>query len=209
MTLALVLGNGESRLIFDWSEINYNNLIGCNAIHRDVIVDHLICCDRRMAEEASNNPKISNSFLYVREKNFHYFRKIKKNKNVRVLPDIPFYGELKRDQPDHWGSGPYALLVACNTEDAEIILVGYDLYSNNDYVNNVYKGTVNYNKPESKAVDYSYWIHQIAQVFRFNQDKKFIVVNHKDWPLPKEWLLDNVDFKSFEDIILDNKYLCN
>lgn len=207
MAITLVLGNGESRLRFNWTEINYTNLIGCNAIHRDTSVDHLICCDRRMAEEACNNPKTINTLLYVRERNFHYFRKIKKNKNVRQLPDIPFHGELKRDQPDHWGSGPYALLVACNTGDKEIIILGFDLYSDDGNVNNVYKNTVNYSKAESKAVDYSYWVHQIAQVFRFNQEKKFIIVNERDWKIPKEWLLDNVSFKSFEDIILDNKYL--
>lgn len=209
MTISLVIGNGESRLGFEWNEINYNNSIGCNAIHRDVTVDHLVCCDRRMAEEACENPKNSKTSIYVRSKNFHYFRKIRKNKNIKELPDIPFHGDFKKDQPDHWGSGPYAVLIAANTEDQDVLLVGFDLYSIDGNVNNVYKGTVNYNKSDSKAVDHSYWVHQIAQVFRYHPDKKFTILNKSDWILPHEWMLDNVQFKNFDEFFLDNKYLCN
>lgn len=162
-----------------------------------------------MVEEACHNPKNQNSLIYVRSKNLHYFRKILKNKNIRELPDIPFHGEFKRDQPDHWGSGPYAVLVAANTEDKNIILVGFDLFGNSGNINNVYKGTKNYNNVDSKAVDPSYWIHQIAQVFRYYPDKKFTVLNKNNWTMPKEWLLDNVQFKYFEEFYVDNKYLCN
>ncbi len=209
MSTALVIGNGESRLKFNWLEISYNNLIGCNAIHRDITVDHLICCDRRMVHEACENPNTQNTSIYVRPSNYHYFRKVRKQKNIKQLPDIPFTGEYKKDQPDHWGSGPYAVLVAAQNEDSEIVLIGFDLYSQNGKVNNVYKGTNNYNKSDSQAVDYSYWIHQIAQVFRYHPDKKFLILNQRDWILPREWTLDNVQFKNFEEFFVDNKYLCN
>ncbi len=208
MTAALVLGNGESRLKFVWQELIYDQLIGCNAVHRDYVVDHLICCDRRMITEALSNPMISSTNVYVRESNFHYFRKIQKNKNIKVLPDIPYHGEFKRDKPDHWGSGPYAVLVASYLCD-EITLLGFDLHGCNDKVNNVYKGTENYNNRDSAAVDPSYWIHQIAQVFRYNPDKKYVILNDRNWIMPKEWLLDNVIFKNFEDAFVDNKYLCS
>ena len=56
MPRVLVIGNGESRRHVDFSAYADYVLIGCNAIHRDLDVDHLICCDRRMAEEAVNNP---------------------------------------------------------------------------------------------------------------------------------------------------------
>ncbi len=209
MSTALVIGNGESRLKFDYKEISYNTLIGCNAIHRDIIVDHLVCCDRRMVHEAVENPKNKNTLIYVRPSNFHYFRKIQKNKNIRELPPIPFEGEFKRDKPEHWGSGPYAILVAANSVDQQIILLGFNLYSQNEKVNNVYKGTNNYNDKNSKAVDHSYWVHQIVQVFRYYPDKEFLILNQRDWQIPREWQLDNVQFKNFEEYFLDNKYLCN
>lgn len=162
-----------------------------------------------MVHEACENPNNQNTLIYVRPSNYQYFRKVRKQKNIRQLPDIPFIGEYKKDQPDHWGSGPYAVLVAAQTEDSEIILIGFDLYSQNGKVNNVYKGTNNYNKSDSQAVDYSYWIHQIAQVFRYHPDKKFLILNQRDWILPREWTLDNVQFKNFEEFFVDNKYLCN
>lgn len=119
---------------------------------------------------------------------------------------IPFIGEFKRDKPDHWGSGPYAVLLAAQISD-KIQLIGFDLYGVNDKINNVYKDTTNYNKKNSAAVDYSYWVYQISQIFRYNPSKKFTIINNKNWIMPKDWLLDNVEFKNFEDIFLDNKYL--
>lgn len=208
MSTSLVLGNGESRQKYNWQSLSYDDLIACNAAHRDYIVDHLVCCDRRMVQEATQNPQNTNTFIYVRSSNYHHFRKINKNKNIKILPDIPFVGEFKRDQPDHWGSGPYAVLLGSKLNDT-ILMVGFDLYGNNNKINNVYKGTPNYNKEESQAVDHSYWVHQIAQVFRYNNDKQFTIVNEKKWIMPNEWLLSNVTFKNFEDIFIDNKYLCN
>jgi len=209
MSVTLVIGNGESRLKFDLQQIAHNVVIGCNAAYRNLSVDHLICCDRRMAQEACENIENRETLIYVRERHHHYFRKIKKLKNIRELPDIPIVSEMKRDQPDHWGSGPYAVLVAAGLENQKIVLVGFDLYSNDGKINNVYKDTENYNKSNSQAVDHSYWVHQIARVFAHHPDKEFIIANEQNWSMPKQWGLDNVQFKNFGEFFLDNKYLCN
>ena len=50
----LVIGNGESRAELDVESFNLPT-VGCNAIFRDVKVDHLVCCDRRMVREAINH----------------------------------------------------------------------------------------------------------------------------------------------------------
>lgn len=191
----LVIGNGESRSGIDLSTLkNQYTLIGCNAIHRDLVVDHLICCDRRMGEEATNNEQCRDTIVYVRESWFHYFRKIKKNKNVSALPQLPYVGELKQDQPDHWGSGCYAVLVAATIGSEEVTLLGFDLYGSNDRVNNVYKNTKNYAATDSQAVDPSYWIYQIAKVFTSFPNTKFIIKNKSDWKIPAEWKKSNVEF---------------
>lgn len=201
-----MLGNGESRRNIPWSNLQRDITIGCNAIHRDHYIDHLVCCDRRMAEEAVNNKSIGNTQIYVREKNYHYFRKIRKNKNIRTLPELPYRGDLKADKPDHWGSGPYAVLLSTTLAD-KIFLVGFDLYGINDKVNNVYKDTANYSKQYASSVDYSYWVYQISKVIKYNPNKQFIVCNEKDWMMPNEWTYNNVSFKNFDEIFLDNKYL--
>ena len=75
---AVVIGNGESRRSINLETYKSKyTMIGCNALHRDISVDHLICCDRRMAEEATNNINNQNTKIYVRPSWFHYFRKIK------------------------------------------------------------------------------------------------------------------------------------
>lgn len=192
---ALVIGNGESRKHINIELYrNTHTLIGCNALHRDTIVDHLICCDRRMAEESTNNPSTSGTQIYVRPSWFHYFRKIQKNKNVNLLPELPYVGETKKDQPDHWGSGGYAILLAASMGFKEIEIVGFDLYPKGDTVNNIYKGTANYSKEDAKAVDYSYWVYQLAQIFKYYPNTSFIIRNNQYWTLPDDWKKFNVRF---------------
>ena len=202
MSQALVIGNGESRRNLDLNSLKINHiLVGCNAIHRDVTVDHLICCDRRMVEEAVQNPDTSNTEIYVREDWFKYYRKIQKLKNIKQVPSLPYQGEAKRDQPEHWGSGGYAVLVAADLGFKDITLVGFDLYSKNNKVNNVYKGTNNYAAPDSHSVDYNYWVYQISKVFTLYHLTQFTILNESDWIMPREWQRQNVQFKNIEQLV--------
>jgi hypothetical protein len=194
MPRALVIGNGESRSQVDVSTYTNHVLIGCNAIHRDLNVNHLICCDRRMAEEAVNNPNTRDTEIYVRDHWHHYFRKIRKNKNINLLPTVPTRGELKKDQAEHWGSGGYAVLLAAVLGHEEVSLIGFDLYPIDQAVNNIYKGTVNYARTGSQAVDPSYWIYQIESVFIHYPNTTFVIYNRPGWLMPAEWQKNNVEF---------------
>jgi len=192
---AIIIGNGESRkkLNLEYYQTG-STLIGCNAIHRDMVVNHLICCDRRMAEESTNNPDTKNTKIYVRDNWYHYFRKIKKNKNIEHLPQLPYQGTSKKDKPEHWGSGGYAILLGANLGFKELEIVGFDLYSTDNLVNNVYKDTNNYSNANSQSVDPSYWIYQIEQIFKYYPNTKFIIRNSPQWKLPTEWQKNNVSF---------------
>ena len=192
MSSVLVFGNGESRRTFKFT--NQYPTIGCNAIHRDHKVDHLICCDRRMVQESIENPNIGDTKIYVRDHWYHYFRKILKNKNILKVPNLPYTGETKKDQPDHWGSGSYAVLLAASLGFEEINLIGFDLYSKNNLVNNVYKNTKNYSNADTKSVDHSYWVYQISQVFTYYPNCKFNILNEPGWVVPTEWKRLNVKF---------------
>ncbi len=196
----IVLGNGESRTAVQLDLLQKNfTLIGCNAVHRDITVQHLVCCDHRMVCEALENQNNISSRIYVRERFYRAFKKIQKNKNIFQLPSVPTTGTIKRDDPEHWGSGPYAVLVASLQDIEQIFLVGFDLYSSNDKFNNIYKGTKNYNNADSNPVDPSYWIYQISETMKHYDNKEYVVVNYKDWEMPKEWLLDNVSFMDIEN----------
>lgn len=201
MSSAIVIGNGESRRGLDLNLLKEKNvLIGCNAIHRECVVDHLICCDRRMVEEATSNPDTINTTIYVREDWFKYYRKIQKRKNIQQVPALPYTGERKQDHPDHWGSGGYALLLAATLRFADVSLIGFDLYSKNDKVNNIYKGTDNYSKPESQSVDYSFWVYQISKVFKHYPSVQFTIYNEAGWIMPSSWKFLNVQFKNIKQL---------
>jgi hypothetical protein len=194
MSQALVIGNGESRRHVDVSTYTQHTLIGCNAIHRDLNVNHLICCDRRMAEEAVNNIDTKDTEIYVRDHWHHYFRKIRKNKNVHLLPEVPTKGEAKVNHAEHWGSGGYAVLLAAVLDYQEVTMIGFDLYPIDHSVNNIYKGTVNYARTGAQAVDPSYWVYQIASVFTHYPNTTFVIYNRQGWKMPQEWRKNNVEF---------------
>ena len=189
---AIVIGNGESRISLDigsyWNKVT---LIGCNAIHRDIKVNHLVCCDQRMVNESVGNKKISS--IYTRPRYYKDFHKVLQKEKVKNLPDLPYEGSLKPDQPEHWGSGPYAVLLAAELNFKDILLVGFDLYGKNNLVNNVYKGSNNYLPENKSAVDPSYWIYQMRKVFLHYSNKNFKIFNYENWQCPTDWQLPNVE----------------
>ena len=184
---SLVLGNGESRGSLDISQVTCIKY-GCNAIHRDFFVDHLICVDSRMVDEALKNPNTKNSKIYTRTNWIHEYNKYSQ---VGIVPSLPYTGEGRPDDPWHWGSGPYAVLIAA-MENTDVHMAGFDLHGNDQLVNNLYKGTPNYLAPNKPKVDPSYWVYQIGKVFECFPESTFTVYNKKDWPLPREWTLSNV-----------------
>ena len=189
-----VIGNGESRKTIDLFKLKQTHvLVGCNAIHRDITVNHLVCCDRRMVSEATSNPLTKDTLIYVRPNWHHYFRKIKKLKNIRLVPELPYKGNKQQDDPFHWGSGGFAVLLAATLSSKEIDLYGFDLYPLYNKVNNIYKNTENYADAGSQPVDPSYWIYQIGKVFDYFPNSKFKIHNVRDWPLPVEWQKNNVE----------------
>ena len=184
----LVIGNGESRqgLNIDGYE---RTKIGCNAIYRDHYVHHLICCDRRMVIEAQeNNYK---GTLYTRSDWVGQF------KGVETVPLLPYEGDTRPDDPWHWGSGPYAVLLAsrlCYEFKQPVHLIGFDV-DMGDVVNNIYAGTKNYAEQGSRPIDPSYWIYQMNKVFEHSKDIQFIYYNNKPWPK----IINNVISKRTEE----------
>lgn len=203
MLKAAVLGNGESRKHINLEDLKLNyTLIGCNAIHRDITVDHLVCCDNRMVKEALNNPKQQQ--IYTRSRYYQEHRKILKHKNVYKVPDLPYKGFEKFDDPQHWGSGPYAVLLAATLGFSDISLIGFDLYGKKEKINNIYKGTNNYSKINSSAVDPAFWIIQIKKVFEHFSETQFKIYNEDSWIMPISWDLENV---SRHDVLTINNIL--
>ena len=145
MKYITVIGNGESRRGFDLYQLEWLGVtIGTNAVHRDFHPDHLICCDRRMVQEAVNNDYTNP--VYTRE---DWYKQFSFWSNVRRVPDLPYVGKKRQDNPFQWGSGGHALNLACTFNPEFIIMLGFDLYgagNEQKFFNNVYKNSENYNQ---------------------------------------------------------------
>lgn len=178
----IALGNGESRKHLNVCAID-QKIIGCNAVVRDMKVDTVVCCDKRMVKEAllTEVPKI-----YTRSRWLDWG-----DSRVRELPDLPYKGTDRRDEAIHWGSGPYAVLIAAKNAET-VYLAGFDLYGNDKYLNNIYKDTVNYKTSKDYNVDPSYWIYQIAKVFDIYSRRNFVILQPNKWEQPDLWKLPNV-----------------
>lgn len=192
----LVIGNGESRTNVDIDAID-SIKIGCNAIHRDFKVNHLVCVDRRMVNEAVEQGVNEHALVYTREDWISQYTP--KYKRIRQVPDLPYVGSDRWDEPFQWGSGPYAVLLGAKMNE-EVSLIGFDLYSTTNNVNNVYKDTNGYDASTKRAVDPRYWIHQIGKVFEIYRRRTFTIYQQQDWELPKVWNYPNVSVDNISNI---------
>ena len=192
----LIIGNGESRRDIDLDSLNCTK-IGCNAILRDTKVNHLVCVDKPMLREAVNNLYNKDAKVYTRKNLFVQYRL---EKNIRMVPDLPYAGSERPDDPIHWGSGPYAVLLAAKLATDNIHLLGFDLYSKDDKVNNIYKDTANYSLAHKSAVDPRYWIYQIGKVFECYPKIQFTIYQEPGWELPKAWNYSNVKVDTISNI---------
>ena len=184
-----VFGNGESRKLVDLNLLK-GYKVGCNAIMRDYDIDYLVCVDRRMVNEAVEKNINETTLVYTRTDWYSNYRHLK---NIREVPNIPYDPVIRADEPFQWGSGPYAVLLAASlSKERSVSLVGFDLYSDNKLVNNVYKGTQGYDDSDKSAVDPRYWIHQIGKVFECFPKVNFTVYRPLEWETPKAWIKSNV-----------------
>ena len=190
-----VFGNGESRQGFDVSRC-YGPKVGCNGIMRDYKMDHLVCVDRRMVEESIESGVNQHTIVYTR---YDWFPRYKKHTNIRQLPDLPYKGDERWDEPFQWGSGPYAVLLGAKLSK-EVKLIGFDLHSKTKTVNNVYKDTSGYDASTKNAVDPRYWIHQIGQVFKWYPKRKFTIYQLDNWQIPQNWKLANVSVDYIDNL---------
>jgi hypothetical protein len=181
----VVIGNGESRIDIDLDRLS-SPKIGCNAVVREHFIDSVVCVDRKMLKECAQYC-LNFDTCYTRS-NLRLSTDISQ---IQSVPDLPYEGSQRWDDPFHWGSGPYAVLIAAGLCDT-VEMIGFDLYSNDKCVNNCYKDTENYDSSSKRAVDPRYWIHQISKVFECFPQTQFTIYQTLDWQLPQKWNLPNV-----------------
>ena len=118
---------------------------------------------------------------------------------IMSVPKLPYKGHERPDEPFQWGSGPYAVLLACQLSN-DIKLIGFDLHSKDQYMNNIYKDTTNYNNSDHHYIDPRYWIHQIGVLMMMYPSIKFKIYQTAHFKLPNNWKLPNVSVDTFDNL---------
>ena len=201
MTVAFCIGNGESRQGYDLTPLRpHGKLYGSNAVHRDTTVDHLVCCDKRMAEEALYSGYTGP--VYTRDDWLAHFR----DPQVKVLPTFKWDEHEKWEKTFHWGSGLHSAHIALKHRADVLIMIGHDFWSVDGLHNNLYKGTHNYQSVEYSAVDPSFWVLQFAILFAQFPDTQFFFCQPDidNWERPPQWhAYSNVRYQELSTLLTE------
>ena len=84
------------------------------------------------------------------------------------------------DFPVGWSAGNTALHLACQSGADEIYILGFDLSSYDEPLNNLYKGTDNYLASDAKGFNSTNWMNQMQAVFREFRDITFCWIDAKE-----------------------------
>ena len=84
------------------------------------------------------------------------------------------------DFPVGWSTGNTALHLACQQGSKEIYILGFDLSSYDEPLNNIYKGTDNYLPSDARGFNSLNWQNQMQTVFKEFEDVKFSWVDAKE-----------------------------
>ena len=84
------------------------------------------------------------------------------------------------DFPIGWSAGNTALHLACQQGATEVYIMGFDLSSYDEPLNNLYKGTDNYLPSDAKGFNSTNWMNQMQAVFREFRDITFCWIDAKE-----------------------------
>ena len=185
MSKVIVYGNGKSRSKYHDLSMTFDDVItwGCNAIYRDVKVDHLVSVDYGMQHEIYTSGYAKENSCWFLDWNiippeFSGLDTIKNQHDIVHENEPTEHGYVlngKRDgdlyvtwvddsnsirdisYPREWCSGATAVYLACQQGATELFLLGFDLS-----INNIYEGSKNY----PKQVEHPEWKQQLLTIFK-------------------------------------------
>ncbi len=123
------------------------------------------------------------------------------------------YSEIDKDRG--WSCGPTSALVAIhqNKDLEELYMIGNDLKSFDDHINNMYKSTQNYADAKNKPIPDVNWVNQWKELMIENPKIKFIKVNPRGIRggdpvnnMVPEWTVKNIDYINFDE--LNKRFSC-
>ena len=173
MTVAFVIGNGESRKDIDLYPLkNYGKVYACNAVFRTFEPDYLVAVDVKMILEINHAKYQMNHPVWTNP-----------NKQYSGMQGFNFFQPSKG-----WSSGPTALWLASQQEYQIIYILGFDFKgTDSNNFNNIYSDTENYKKSNDTATYYGNWLRQTKTVIEQHNTKiKYVRVIAPDNFIPSE-----------------------
>ncbi len=175
---SFVFGNGTSRLKIQQDLRDYGEVYVCNRAAYDIPHHFCIAVDKGISQELQEN----NFVVYTREGN-------RLSDLSKILP-----------VNTGWSSGPAAASLAAYRNSKYIFLLGMDLKSSTEKINNVYAGTKHYSPADSTATPYTNWISQISELMLSYSNVRFIHVNPLQGFTPESWIQkSNCDVLNLDD----------
>ena len=87
-------------------------------------------------------------------------------------------GEPSGPEDPGWSSGATAMYIGCKVEKPKTCyLIGMDMYSTTDFINNLYKNTHGYLNSDESSVTPQNWVIQMGRVMVRYKDIQFVKVN--------------------------------
>jgi hypothetical protein len=160
MTVAFVLGNGQSRQELDLAQlIKLAPVYGCNALYREFAPSVLISTDAPISKSIQESG--------YSEKNVHYTRKPLPALGAKRIPQ-QYYG---------FSSGPAAAGIAALDRNRKIYLIGFDLGpTRTGHFNNIYADSEFYKKSSAAPTYTGNWVRQLTTVARDFPQAEFVRV---------------------------------
>jgi len=185
MTVAFVLGNGQSRTSIDLVQLRQlGPIYGCNGLYRDWEPDCLVATDRPIAEAIQRSGYSKKNRFYTR----------------KPLPDT---GALIVPRKYHGNSsGPIACALAAMDGHDRIYMLGFDMGpSASMRFNNVYAGTEFYKSADAAPTFTGNWIRQLLTIAGDFPNTRFIRICGPTSAELKEFKnianFDTIDIKLF------------
>ncbi len=98
-------------------------------------------------------------------------------------------GVIPIDFPVGWSAGNTALHLACQQSVKELYMLGFDLSSYDEPLNNIYKGSDNYLPSDAKGFNTVNWLNQMQTVFKEFKDTRFYWVD----PIHRKGKIDDTE----------------
>ena len=226
MNNIFVIGNGESRKNIDLDTLKSKGKVyGCNALYRDFSPDVLVCVDTKMIFEVIDNGYCKDhqcsfsdwdEFPAEMYESFQIGGMTVPIKSGEEGDRFSIFGTgvgyetmyivwLNEEKifpfsnNESFGAGSSAIKLATEENPDKIYLLGFDIYSEDDKINNMYKDTKCYNAGDSAATSPEKWIFEMKRIFENNPNTSYVRVSDDD-NNPIEWSGYPSDWSSSSDI---------